>query len=108
MKHLEDNLQQSVVKYFRLMFPACTIFAVPNGGNRNAREGARLKKQGVLAGVSDLVLVFPNRIIFVELKIGKNKQQATQKQFQSNVQMMGHEYYLIYSIDEFIKLSKGW
>jgi len=106
MKHEEDNLQQSIVTYFRFAFPKYLIFAVPNGGNRNAREGARLKKQGVLAGVSDLVIVLPNKTIFVELKVGKGKQQATQKSFQANVEMLGYEYYLIYSLDEFIELSK--
>lgn len=32
------------------------LLAVPNGGRRNAREGARLKAEGVKPGVSDLLL----------------------------------------------------
>jgi len=32
------------------------LHAIPNGGRRNAREAARLKRAGVLAGVSDIHL----------------------------------------------------
>lgn len=47
------------------------LFAVPNGGNRNAKEAARLKREGVKAGVSDLVLAIPRfgfHGLFLELK----------------------------------------
>jgi len=106
MKHQEDNLQESIVRYFKLAYPKYLIFAVPNGGNRNAREGARFKRQGVLAGVSDLIVVMPNRVLFIELKWGKNKQQSSQKKFQSIIESLEHEYYVVYSIDEFINLMK--
>ena len=33
------------------------VFAVPNGGKRHAGEARRLKEQGVLAGVPDLIVV---------------------------------------------------
>lgn len=32
------------------------MFAIPNGGSRNKREGALLKAEGVKAGVSDIFL----------------------------------------------------
>jgi len=57
MKHPEDNeckwlwqwaSTQRVVKDH--------LFHVPNGGNRNPREAARLKRQGVRPGVSDYML----------------------------------------------------
>ena len=35
------------------------LFAIPNGGKRNVREAARLKRQGVKAGVSDTLLPIP-------------------------------------------------
>ena len=34
-----------------------TYFAVPNGGLRSKRTGAQLKKQGVKAGVPDLLII---------------------------------------------------
>ena len=47
------------------------LFAVPNGGYRNARESHRLKEEGVRAGIPDLMLAVPCGAfhgLFVELK----------------------------------------
>jgi len=47
------------------------LFHIPNGGNRNPREAARLKRMGVRPGVSDYCLPIPRGIyhgLFVELK----------------------------------------
>ena len=70
------------------------VFAVPNGGSRNLREAARLKAQGVLAGVSDLVILLPHKVYFVELKNpnGKGRQSPAQRAFEEKVRSMGHEY----------------
>ena len=43
-------------------------FAVPNGGSRHKLEAINLKRQGVKAGVSDIVVLLDNKILFVELK----------------------------------------
>jgi hypothetical protein len=59
----------------------------PNGGKRNAAEAARLKAQGVKAGVSDLFLAWPAHGLhglWVELKApaehGKPAGKPTQAQ----------------------------
>ena len=59
MRDEEHRLQSACVRWFRYQFPALahSLFAVPNGGRRDAATGARLKDEGVLAGVSDLVLL---------------------------------------------------
>jgi len=69
MKHLEDALQASVVAALRLN-PDLRVLAIPNGGKRNIMEASRLKSQGVLAGASDLMVVWgPHaEVAFVELK----------------------------------------
>ena len=36
------------------------LYAVPNGGYRNAREAARFKAEGVRSGVPDLCLAVSN------------------------------------------------
>lgn len=57
MKHHEHNLQTACVRWFRYQYPKDIILAVPNGGSRdNKKEAARLKAEGVLAGVSDLII----------------------------------------------------
>lgn len=53
-RHIESQIQQSCVKWFRLQFPeiGLLLFAVPNGGARNKREAGILKGEGVTAGGS--------------------------------------------------------
>lgn len=58
---------------FRLEYPALArlLFAIPNGGRRSPREAARLKDEGVQAGVPDLMLavpVAPFHGLFIEMK----------------------------------------
>lgn len=43
-------------------------FAVPNGGSRHKLEAINLKRQGVKAGVSDMVVLLKTQILFIELK----------------------------------------
>lgn len=57
------------------------MFHVPNGGSRNRIEAAKLKQQGVRAGVPDICLPVARggfHGLFVELKYGRNK--ATDRQ----------------------------
>ena len=63
------------------------LIAIPNGGKRNIREGARLKKQGVQAGVPDLMLHIPTKkygALWIEMKrpesAGFKPGRLTQKQ----------------------------
>lgn len=46
----EDNLQATCFQWFWNSFPDLrrTLWHVPNGGNRNAREGAKFKAMGVI------------------------------------------------------------
>ena len=99
MRLPEHNLQVAVVQYLRINHVFC--FAIPNGGRRDATTGAMLKKEGVLAGVADLEIIMPNRVIFVELKNGKaGRQSGEQKWFEREVKCRGIEYYVWRSMDD--------
>ncbi|MBY6973053.1 UNVERIFIED_ORG: nuclease [Clostridium botulinum] len=57
---------------------------VPNGGKRDKRTAVGLKRQGVKAGVPDVVLPCGRGGYFglyIELKVGKNKTSDNQKQW---------------------------
>ena len=101
MKHIESKTQQNIVKYLR--DNKIFVFAVPNGGKRRLREATIMKAEGVTAGVSDLIILLPQRAVFVEMKQEKTKQTDTQKTFQASVQALGFEYYVWRSIDDAIK-----
>jgi len=106
-KHLEDDLQAACVKWFDLQYGnSFLLFAVPNGGKRNVREAARLKRQGVRAGIPDLCLAVPTKLhhgAFFELKAGKNILTETQKTTMLVLENKGYACYLIRSLDEFMK-----
>lgn len=102
--NLEDKLQASCVKWFRLQHPHLTMFAIPNGGQRTAVTGALMKKTGTLAGVADLFLmygIFPYNGLFIEMKVGKNKQTESQVKFQQKAEQAFFKYEICRSLDEF-------
>lgn len=110
MRHLESSLQKEVVKYLRLelRYFGGIIYAVPNGDKRDKIIGARLKQEGVLAGVADLHILLPGgRIIFVEMKTKSGKQSENQKLFQEMVENLGFEYIIWRSIDDAILWVKN-
>lgn len=70
----EANLQTSLINELRLTLPKdAFVFAVPNGGHRNLVEAVNLKRQGVVAGIPDLILIHKGRAHGLELK-AKNGQ----------------------------------
>ena len=73
-KASESREQQALFRWwdmYRSQYPAALMFAVPNGGARSAVTGARLKAEGVLAGVPDVFLAYPAgglHGLFIEMK----------------------------------------
>lgn len=105
----ERGLQEACVKWFRLQYPNLVIFAVPNGGSRNLYEAKNMKESGTLAGVADLVIVGNGgRVLFVEMKAGKNKQEDSQVLFQNKVEKLGHKYIICRSREQFMKEVDLW
>lgn len=99
MKKEEHYLQVAI--HNLLTFYKIVHFAVPNGSLRNVKVARALKAEGVMAGVSDLVIVLPNRIVFVEIKNGKKGVQSdAQKEFQQTVEGLGFEYVIFRTIDD--------
>lgn len=105
----ESRIQQACVLWFRLQYPSLSglLFAIPNGGYRNAVTGAILKAEGVLAGVSDLILLYPRgeyHGLCVEMKTALGRQSDTQRAFQKRVQAVGYKYMLVRSLEEFMEV----
>lgn len=62
-EHVE---QREFVSWFRKTYRPVRIFAIPNGEQRAKTTGARLKAEGVSAGVPDLYI--PEWCVWVEMK----------------------------------------
>lgn len=101
MKQQEHELQKAVVQMLsNFNYP---YFAIPNGQKRDIRIAAKLKAEGVKAGVADIFIYRANNQfhgIFLELKVGANKQQKTQKEFQKFAEAEGYAYWVCYSVAE--------
>lgn len=104
----EHKLQVSMVNWFRLQYPSMrhNLFAVPNGGRRDAATGRILKDEGVLAGVSDLILLKSNQhygALLIETKTKKGTQRESQEEWESKITADGYKYVVVRSLDDFIK-----
>lgn len=99
----ESQLQQQIIIYFRNNCKGF-IFAVPNGGTRNLLEAKNLKATGLVAGVSDLIVLLPNKCVFVEVKIEKGIQSDKQKYFETTVKNLGFDYFIVRSLTDFINI----
>ena len=116
MANREDELTIACVRYFKLKYPNEMIYHVANQRKTGKARGAKLKKMGVLAGVSDLhVPVAKGRYIglVIELKHEKNVAgkmvrgdypTPEQREFLSKMHTYGYAVYVCWNLDEFMAL----
>ena len=111
-KHEESDMQQRCVAWFRFQYKRELLFAVPNGGKspgtakERAIAGKRLEKEGVLAGVSDLILVCDGSVTFLEAKTEDGTQSDEQRLFQAMAEAMGWPYFIFRSLEEFQRIVR--
>ncbi len=111
--HEEDDLQMQCVAWFRWQFPTLRrlLHHSPNGGRRDAREGARFKQMGVQAGFPDLILLVASNGshgLFIELKTKVGRQSDSQKEYQSLVESQGYNYVVVRSLQQFTAVVKDY
>lgn len=118
----EHALQASCVDWFRYQYAdqSALLFAIPNGGARNAITGAFLKKEGVVAGVADLFYAVPHMMsarvsskgktiwhgCFIEMKLPNGRLSKPQHLFARRIVEAGYRYEVVRNIEEFIILIK--
>jgi len=113
--HGEDDLQIAIVELLSaIVIPPARFWAVPNGyGQVTAQQGARFRKMGLTAGVSDLHFAWKllgRGALFgvIELKHGKNTATAEQLAFLKDMNSLGHYHALCWSLDEVVQTLKDW
>jgi len=103
----EDQLQAKIVTWFTNNYclkthnPRSIIFSVPNGGNRHFLEAMKFKATGLLAGVSDLIVIHRSKIYFCELKTESGVLSPSQKDFELRIGLNGFQYKIFKSLSEF-------
>ena len=105
----EHCSQQACGRWFSLHYPERQgrLFAVPTGGRRDAVTGAKLKAEGVIAGVSDLILLKSTHqygALLIEMKTPKGRQSEHQRWWQSVIcDKDEYKYVVCRSLDDFIR-----
>lgn len=99
----ESRLQSEIFQWHWNTYPnhRGRLFTVHNNP-RNKIDGNRLKAMGLVAGVSDMILLRPERPpLCIELKTENGRQGERQKWWQVVAEETGADYVLIRSLDEF-------
>lgn len=96
----EHEHQKAFVNWFRLNYKDYIIAAIPNGGNRNIFEAKRLKDEGVLSGLCDLICILDNNIVFIEMKKENGKLSAPQKELIPRIEKLGFSVLICYGFSD--------
>lgn len=110
----EADIQSEFFNKMKLFFPKLPdklIFAVPNGGSRHKIEAANMKRQGIKAGVADVILLIPKNgfaSLCLEFKTDSGRQSDEQKEFQRQAESCGSKYVIVRSVAEAIQATKEY
>ncbi len=109
MQHTESSFQIGVVRFLRQQ--GFYVFAVPNGQRLTLKRAILAKREGLLSGVSDLIIVLQNRVVFVEIKNPNStgRQSENQRAFEEEVEARGHEYLIWQTwaeVEAFVNVEK--
>jgi hypothetical protein len=109
----ESSIQCAYLKWLNLQHPE--VFSVtssfPNGGVREPRYGARLKREGMKKGFPDLGIFIPCREyhgMFIEFKNEKGRVSPEQKEILYKLEAKGYHCVICKSIDEAINKTNEY
>jgi len=108
MTETENRIQQSAFMWFHNTYPEYRglFFRVKNEGHSRI-SGAIGKATGIIPGVSDMIMLLPfGKVMFFEFKIETGRQSNSQKAWQSIIEKVGYNYYLVHSLKEFQRICQ--
>lgn len=81
---------------------------MPFGEKRSAITGALLKSKGTKKGVPDYMIFLKNGyILWIECKVGKNKQTQEQIDFENMIKDFNNQfYYVVYTLEDLDNIFK--
>lgn len=109
MKPTEHQIQCAFFEWWTLTQPLehqLLAFAIPNGGYRTPRTGATLKREGVRAGVPDVLVAIPKPPyagLWMEFKTATGKTSPAQRQYLHILKAVGYQTAIVRSVDEAIE-----
>ena len=115
MKHYEDAFHKQIANYLNYVITDENDFFtyLPFGEKRNITTGALLKAKGTKRGVPDFLIIKRNgnisTFIWIEAKVGKNKQSTEQIDFQDKIKKQQNEFYfVVYNLEEVIEIIENY
>lgn len=97
----EHQHQTAFFAWLRLAYPQVPAFAIPNGGHRHKAVAAKMKAEGVTAGVPDILIADGNPGLFIEMKKEKGSRVSKeQKAMLERLQDSGYQVAVCYGFDE--------
>lgn len=95
------------MSWFRQTYSPVRIFAIPNGEARSRTAGARLKVEGVSAGVPDLCV--PGWGLWIEMKRADGGiVSAVQADWHAYLESIGHTVIIGYGLTDAQKKMQEW
>lgn len=104
----EDQLLSNCFQWHWNNYPTkrMLLFHVPNEGSSSKIRGGQMKAKGVVAGVSDFILLENGKVYCLECKTFEGKQSKQQKKFEQ-VCFENNIFYCIFrSLNEFKAIIK--
>lgn len=107
MRYKEQNLQIRCVHWFRITYPEFAYLMFhPKNEEAGGRERAiRAKKEGVQAGVADLMFMIPTQDyigLAIEMKDKKGRMRPQQKIFKRYFEAAGGKYVVVRTYEDFV------
>lgn len=96
----EHEQQKMFFQWLRLAYPRVVAFAIPNGGARHIAVAKKLKAEGVVAGVPDIMIADGRPGLFIEMKAGKNVVSKSQVSMIKALRDTGYSVAVCYGFDE--------
>lgn len=107
-RQTEQTFQASLVKSLAMVLERDTFFfAVPNGGYRTRAEAAILIGQGVVAGMTDLVVFHGGRAFCMELKAPDGTTSNDQDACHARIRAAGVPVAIVRSLPDALAFFKA-
>jgi hypothetical protein len=105
----EEQIHRAIVKYLRLAWPEILFFHPANGEKRGIQAAVRLKAMGVIPGVPDLVLIFPDGSHgYLEIKPEEKYATPVQKAFHAELTARNVKVAVVRSIEDVAQTLEEW
>ena len=104
----EHQEQAALIGWWRVQctalgIPEPLLYAIPNGGARDAITGRNLRDEGVRRGIPDLMLAVPNDLyhgLYIELKTQAGRPSPEQRQMIEMLNTQGFRAVICHGFEE--------